>query len=222
MKIPTVHRTARLRPAAAVVVLVPLLALSAACGRADGAREDGSGAIASVPDEPAAQRPSGTQDRAGDGGDKGSTTAGKSAYYDAQLEYVRCMRTKAGVKDFPDPRLSGYLDWSKINEIRDPNGDGSDTKGGRNGVCAEKMLAADELSPPRDKQKDYESMLAHATCMRDNGVSAFANPTLSGGGVMPGGEPDPMNPRIDERTPSYQRARTACESKLLEGLDGMQ
>ncbi|QDY75584.1 hypothetical protein [Streptomyces qinzhouensis] len=218
MTIRTASRgTARLRLAA--FAAAPLLVLVTACGGGDGdgVRAHDSAEIASVPDTPAPDAaPAGKPTTAP------PAAEGKSAFYDAQMVYVRCMRTKGGSKDFPDPRLSGHLDWSKINEIRDPRGDGSDTKGGRNGVCGPELRAASDLAPQRDKQKDYESMLAHAICMRDNGVSKFTNPTMSGGGVMPGGDPDPVNPKLDVESPAYERAREACKGKLLEGLDGMQ
>ncbi|MEU9605597.1 hypothetical protein [Streptomyces sp. NPDC048057] len=218
MTIHTVSRgTARLRLAAAVAA--PLLAFSVACGdNGEGVRAEGGGAIASVPDEP-------TAGALGDGEGKESAkapAAGKSAFYDAQMEYVRCMRTKGGSKDYPDPKLSGYLDWDAINAMPDRVGSGQGHKGGRDGVCGPELRAASNLEPKRDKQKDYESLMAHATCMRDEGVSRFASPTLSGGGVMPGGEPNPVSPVLDEKSPVYKKAREACKGKLLEGLDGMQ
>ena len=67
-------------------------------------------------------------------------------------------------------------------------------KGGKNGVCGPELQQAMLAEPARDQQKDYESMLAHATCMRDNGVSRFANPTMNGGNAQPGGEPNPASP----------------------------
>ncbi|MEV7283459.1 hypothetical protein AB0O01_02620 [Streptomyces sp. NPDC093252] len=208
----TFHRRPRLRLAAALAV--PLFAFSAACGAGD----DGAGGepIASAPGEPA-----------GGGGGRTSApssppAADKGAFYDAQMTYVECMRTKGGVKDFPDPRLSGYLDWAKIDEVADPDGRGEEYKGGKDAVCFPELSEAMALEPPRDPQRDFESMLAHAKCMRDNGVSRFTNPTMSGGGVIPGGDPSPGSPVIDPDSPAYREARAACKDELLEGLDGMQ
>ncbi|WP_405657763.1 hypothetical protein [Streptomyces sp. RK9] len=215
------RRTTRRRVAAAVAA--PLLALCVACGGGDdGVKDEG---VASAPDEPSADGAPGKGKGTKSDTDKdGSEPAaeGKSAFYDAQLTYVRCMRSKAGLKDYPDPKLSGYLDWSKIDKLVDPKGRGEEYKGGKNGVCADEFLAASDLAPERDAQKDYESMLAHAKCMRDNGVSKFTNPTMSGGNVVPGGDPSPANPALDQDSPAYERAREACKGKLLEGLDGMQ
>lgn len=210
----------------AAVVATPLLALCVACGGGDDSGSRASDQVASVTDEPTAGKGSkGNEGDASAGEGQGSgqpPAAGKSAFYDAQLAYVRCMRTKAGVKDFPDPKLSGYLDWPKIDKVVDPNGNGEEYKGGKNGVCVPEFRKAEELTPKRDAQQDYESMLAHAKCMRDNGVSKFTNPTMSGGNVIPGGDPNPASPAIDPNAPAYQQAREACKDKLLEGLDGMQ
>ncbi len=63
-------------------------------------------------------------------------------------------------------------------------------------------------------------MLAHATCMREHGVSKFTNPAMSGGKVMPGGEPNPASPSFDQDVPAFKQAREACKDKLLNGLDG--
>ncbi|MFF4081648.1 hypothetical protein ACFYZN_19870 [Streptomyces sp. NPDC001777] len=207
---------ARLR--LATLVALPLLAFSAACGGSggeSGGADEKDTAIADVPEAPTAGTAKGD-------GEPSAPPAGRSAFYDAQLKYVQCMRAKGGYKDFPDPRLSGHLDWDKINEIGAQPGRNEGIKGGRNGVCVPELQAAMAAEPERDQQKSYESMLAHAKCMRDNGVSRFTNPTMSGGNAQPGGDPNPASPSIDTNSPAYKKAREACASKLLEGLDGMQ
>ncbi|WSX32919.1 hypothetical protein OG520_20790 [Streptomyces sp. NBC_00984] len=201
----------------AALVALPVLALSVACGGAD----DGAGAakkddaIADVPRTP-------TAGATKDASEPSAPPAAKSAFYDAQVKYVQCMRVKGGYKDFPDPTLSGYLDWDKVNEIGSQPGRNEGIKGGRNGVCVAELQAAMAAEPERDEQKAYESMLAHAKCMRDNGVSRFTNPTMSGGNAQPGGDPNPASSVIDTASPTYKKAREACRSKLLDGLDGMQ
>ncbi|MEU3653443.1 hypothetical protein AB0E67_11520 [Streptomyces sp. NPDC032161] len=206
--------TVRLRLAA--FVAVPVLALSVACGGGDGAggtKKDDT--IADVPEAPA-------ESAAKDEKSRGGQAAGKSEFYDAQMKYVQCMRAKGGYKDFPDPRLSGHLDWDKINEIGAQPHRNEGIKGGKGGACVDEFRAAMAAEPQRDQQKDYESMLAHAKCMRDNGVSKFTNPTMSGGHAQPGGDPNPASPSFDPNSPTYKKAREACRSKLLDGLDGMQ
>ncbi|MFF3096038.1 hypothetical protein [Streptomyces cyaneofuscatus] len=208
--------TARLRLAA--FVAVPVLALSVACvGGDDTAGTKGHGAIADVP------AATDTPTTAGSTPATPSTRpAGKSAFYDAQMTFVRCMRAKGGYKDYPDPKLSGHLDWSKVNELGSQPGRNQGIKAGKNNVCVDELQAVMAVEPERDQQKSYESMLAHAQCMRDNGVSRFTNPVMSGGNAMPGGDPNPASPVIDSDSPAYKKAREACAPKLLDGLDGMQ
>ncbi|MFJ2743536.1 hypothetical protein ACIO3O_28230 [Streptomyces sp. NPDC087440] len=215
--------TARLRLAS--LVAVPVLALSVACGGTDAPTKDD--AIADVPAATGAgeaksektpdSKPDSTSDSA-----SGSQPAAKSAFYDAQLKYVQCMRAKGGYPDFPDPHLDGYPDWDKINEIGSQPGRNEGIKGGKNGVCVTELQGVMTAEPKRDDQKDYESMLAHAKCMRDNGVSRFTNPQMNGGNAIPGGDPNPANPALDQNSPAYKKARNACKTKLLPGLDGMQ
>ncbi|MGW1976926.1 hypothetical protein [Streptomyces sp. NPDC001889] len=212
---------ARLRLTA--LVAAPLLALSVACGGTGDSSggPERSEAVADVPGEPSASAP-----ESGGGGGSGpgaeSRPRGKSAYYDAQVTFVQCMRARGGYKDYPDPRLSGYPDWTRIHEIGSRPGRNSGIKAGRDNVCLPELQAAMDAEPERDEQKAYESMLAHATCMRDNGLSRFTNPTMSGGRVIPGGDPSPASPVLDPHSPAYKKAERACASKLIDAAGGMQ
>ncbi|MFH9236712.1 hypothetical protein ACH4KO_07465 [Streptomyces anulatus] len=211
MSFPTT--TAGLRLAA--FVAVPVLALTVACGGNDDTTGTRShDAVADVPSPKSEPSEAATTPSA--------KPAGKSAYYDAQVAFVQCMRAKGGYKDFPDPKLSGHLDWEKINEIGSRPGRNEGIKAGKNNVCVDELRASMAVEPKRDQQKSYESMLAHAQCMRDNGISRFTNPVMSGGNAVPGGDPNPASPVYDPESPAYKEARAACRSKLLDGLDGMQ
>ncbi|MFI8927032.1 hypothetical protein ACIG3E_05005 [Streptomyces sp. NPDC053474] len=208
-------------PRLVALVAAPVLALAVGCG--SGSDSDGGGKqdqVASVPE--ASGKKSGAEKAKGPADTSGGDKAGKSAFFDAQMTYVRCMRTKAGLKDYPDPKLSGYLNWPEIDKLVDPDGRGEEYKGGKDGVCVDELRAAMDLEPKRDQQQDFESMLAHAKCMRDKGVSQFRNPTMTDGQAQPGGEPDPAAPKLDTKSPAYKEAREACAAKLLDGLDGMQ
>ncbi|MEU8998711.1 hypothetical protein AB0C95_28445 [Streptomyces caniferus] len=200
-------RAARL----ALLIAVPALVLTSACGGAESS-DDG---VASVDDAPSTSESKDGPDTAG------GAAQGKSAFYDAQMKYVQCMR-KNVEKDFPGPKLSGYLDWSKIDQLQQKPGNEEISKGGKDGVCTKDMLDAAKLEPRRDTQKEYESMLAHAKCMRSHGVSKFTNPQLRDGNVLPGGDANPASPEVSQDSPTYKQAREACKGKLLDGLDGMQ
>ncbi|MFB8213304.1 hypothetical protein [Streptomyces anulatus] len=214
MSIPTT--TAGLRLAA--FVAVPVLALTVACGGNDGTTGTKShDTVADVPSPKSESSEAGSTP-----GTPSAKPAGKSAFFDAQVVFVRCMRTEGGYKDYPDPKLSGHLDWEKVNEIGSRPGRNEGIKAGRNNVCLDELQAALAAEPKRDQQKAYESMLAHAQCMRDNGISRFTNPVMSGGNAVPGGDPNPASPVYAPDSPAYKEARAACKSKLLDGLDGMQ
>ncbi|MFD0165121.1 hypothetical protein ACFVJH_13325 [Streptomyces decoyicus] len=202
-------RAARL----ALLIAVPGLALTAACG---GAAESSDDKVASVSNAPSTDRTKGGADAS-----EGGASQGKSAFYDAQMKYVQCMRKKVA-KNFPDPKLSGHLDWTKIEELQVSMGSESVTKGTRGRACVPEMQKAMSLEPPRDTQKEYESMLAHAKCMRAHGVSKFTNPQLQDGNVIPGGDSNPTSPEVATDSSTYKQARQACKDKLLDGLDGMQ
>ncbi|MFJ2022692.1 hypothetical protein ACIODW_02615 [Streptomyces sp. NPDC087897] len=199
----------------AAFVAVPVLALTVACGGSDDtAGAKSRDAIADAPSPKAAPSEAATTPSA--------KPAGKSAYYDAQVAFVRCMRAEGGYPEYPDPKLSGHLDWSKVNELGSQPGRNQGIKAGKNNVCVDELKASMAVEPKRDQQKSYESMLAHAQCMRDNGISRFTNPVMSGGNAIPGGDPNPGSPVLDPESPAYKQAREACASKLLDGLDGMQ
>ncbi|MFI9187707.1 hypothetical protein ACIG0A_00215 [Streptomyces californicus] len=203
----------------AAFMAVPVLALTAACGGGEDTGTKAHGAIADAPSAKARPSEEGATEAATS---PSARPAGKSAFYDAQVAFVRCMRAKGGYPEFPDPRLSGYLDWAKVNELGSQPGRNEGIKAGKNNVCVPELQAAMALEPKRDQQKSYESMLAHAQCMRDNGISRFTNPVMSGGNAIPGGDPNPGSPVIDSESPAYKQAREACKAKLLDGLDGMQ
>ncbi len=148
---------------------------------------------------------------------------GKSAFYDAQLAYTQCMR-KEGLKNWPDPLLSGYADWTKIEVVQEEEErkDSQTKLSAAMQACKEPMQKAMQLEPEKDQQKVYESLLAHAQCMRANGVSKFTNPTMLNGIAQPGGDPSPVSPQLNTNSPAYKQAETACRDKLIEQAQGMQ
>ncbi|GAA3428490.1 hypothetical protein ACWDUI_28470 [Streptosporangium sandarakinum] len=192
------------------LLVVPVFAL-AACG--SGGQEPTGGEILSAGSPSAASATT-----------KPAAKEGKGAFYDAQLAYVRCMRQN-GLQDWPDPKLSGHPDWDRIQDIQRELQKGSNLRAGQEKLtkamraCMDLMNVADALAPKQDPAKLYEALLKHAKCMRDNGVSAFANPKKEGNAVIPGGDPNPANPAFDIESPAYERARQACKDLLPDGSD---
>lgn len=198
----------------AVVLVVPVL-FTAACG-AEQAKDAGiatadTGSATGATSAPPSSAPT------------SAPVSGKSAFFDAQMAYTQCMR-KEGMRDWPDPKLSGYPNVEKIEEVQKAEDakDQQNALGRAMHACVEPMRAAMTLEPEKDQQKMYESLLAHAQCMRANGVSQFTNPTMQGGNAIPGGDPSPASPRIDPDSPVYKQARAACKDKLIEPAEGMQ
>ncbi len=201
----------RSRPAVSrrLAALIALPLVLSACG---GEKKEADIASASSPSEAAPPASSAAP-----------KAEGKSAFYDAQLAYTQCMR-KEGLKDWPDPTLSGYADWTKIEKIQEEEErkDSQVKLGDAMQACKEPMQKAMQLEPEKDQQKVYESLLAHAQCMRANGVSKFTNPAMLNGIAQPGGDPSPANPQISPDSPAYKQAETACRDKLIEQAQGMQ
>ncbi|MFC5253303.1 hypothetical protein [Streptomyces nigrescens] len=201
----------------AALLALPMLVLSTACSGENGGVKTVQDVASSPGDAASGNKSSGKQGGTGD----------KGAFYDAQVKYVQCMRGEGGIKDFPDPKLSGYLDYTKIEEVARKSGNEEMSKGPKDGkkekpVCGKEKAAAERVEPKRDAEKEYESLLSHAKCMREHGVSKFSNPTMSDGHVIPGGDANPAASPIDPDSPAYRQAREACKDKLLDGLDGMQ
>jgi len=136
---------------------------------------------------------------------------------DAALAYARCMREN-GV-DVPDPKT-------------DENGLILETGGGdmnaSGGASARRVRAADdecrkhlddarppELSPEQ-QQEFRRQALAHAKCMRENGVD-FPDPSFTeDGGALVNIGPDSG---LDPKSPTFRRAEERCR-KLMSGPAG--
>lgn len=207
------NRSFPLRTLAALAA-VPLLALTAAaCGGAGTGTKDAG--IATVDEAPTPSAPSSASAT--------PAAAGRSAFYDAQLALALCMR-KNGLKDWPDPKLSGYLDMQKLVKLQrdEEKRDSQKTYTTAAGKCRNEYQKVGLAEPPKDQQKIYESLLAHAKCMRENGVSKFRNPTMAEGNAQPGGESNPMSPQLDPESPAYRTAEEKCRPHLIEPAQGMQ
>ena len=155
----------------------------------------------------------------GCGSDGGGTANADRAreLRDASLKFARCMREN-GV-DMPDPKTD------ENGLIIADGGDASTGPGG--GTPSSRFRAAEEkcrkhlkdVKPPQlseEQQREFrQQALAHAKCMRDNGVD-FPDPTFSeDGGALVDIGPDSG---IDPDSPTFKRADAKCRD--LGGLPG--
>jgi hypothetical protein len=132
---------------------------------------------------------------------------------EAMLAFAQCMRDQ-GI-DMPDPEFDGGRVMQRGPEDR---------------VAPEKMRKADaecrkhmedveppELSPEQ-QQEMKESALAHAKCMREQGLENFPDPTFDEDGgaqirIGPGTGLDPEDPK-------FQAAEKACRDELPDLEEG--
>ena len=141
-----------------------------------------------------------------DESDDPDSTADEGDFEEQALEFAQCMRDN-GVPDFPDPQVDG--DGGMI--MGGPGGDGDFDR-----EAVEKAMEACEDLRPRgggnfseeDQQEMQDAALAHAQCMRENGVPDFPDPEFSGDGARI--ELD----GIDPESPAFQEAQEACEDLM--------
>ena len=149
----------------------------------------------------------------GDSASDGSTAAAADRNRDALLKFARCMREQG--LDFPDPVVS-----EDGGEVRMRAAPAAGTR-----LSAEKLRAAEAacakyreaVTPPKiseeERAKMREQALAHARCMREQGLD-FPDPQFEGGGRMTqrvggdGADPDDSK---------FRAAMEKCRKKLGGG-----
>ena len=182
---------ARQRRAGAVVILLAVLTLAAACGQASG--DNGS-------------------DVATANGAKTTPTTKKSDARQAGIDFARCMREQ-GV-DIPDPTFDdegnasiGFHAGGGGGEVEQapeaPSAFAEADKKCRHHL--EGVLGAGPDGKPDPELQD--KALKFARCMRENGVADFPDPDFSEGGMVQiGGK------GLDPNSPTMQAAQKACQS----------
>ncbi len=142
----------------------------------------------------------------GGDGAAGGTRAGDLR--DAALDYARCMREQ-GI-DMPDPKTdeNGVI----LTNGREPAGTGSARFGEADEACRKHLDSVDPPQLSEREQADFKRQaLAHAKCMRDNGVD-FPDPSFGDdGGVVVDIGPDSG---IDPDSPAFKRAQEACQELM--------
>ncbi|MGO9319447.1 MAG: hypothetical protein ACLQBY_01400 [Solirubrobacteraceae bacterium] len=143
------------------------------------------------------------------------SAAAKAA--DNALSFSKCMR-EHGVKDFPNPEISGGRVSLRV-KAGGPGGlDVSpQTMEAAQNACKRFQPAEQTNLSPQEKVERQEAVLKFAKCMREHGIDVHAS--TAGGGVQiqihPGGAGAGPNPD----SPSFQDAQKACQG-LLPGPKG--
>jgi hypothetical protein len=142
---------------------------------------------------------------------EGSTSTPDSASGSGDAAaYSACMRSN-GLHEFPDPDSNGRI------RLKGGPGTDLDPESARFKAAAK---ACEELAPPEDdalspaeQAEAREELLAFSSCMRENGLPDFPDPTSNaeGGISITGGDFDPDSPQ-------FKAAEMACEH-LLSGAE---
>jgi hypothetical protein len=133
---------------------------------------------------------------------------------EALLNFARCMREN-GV-DMPDPQVDE--DGGVVIGARRAGGPGDAKAPDATFEKAEEKCRKhmEELKPPKldpeQEREMREASLAHARCMRENGVPNFPDPTFGegGGATIKIGPGTGLNPE----SPTFKRAQEKCREKL--------
>jgi hypothetical protein len=133
-------------------------------------------------------------------GGANSPADSESKARDAALKHAQCMR-EHGV-DMPDPSFeAGGIRQAGPEDV-------PPAKLAEAEKACEKHL--DAIEPPElseEEQEEFEkAALAHARCMREQGIENFPDPTFGGNGearIRLGG--------VDPEDPGFQEAEEACE-----------
>jgi hypothetical protein len=135
---------------------------------------------------------------AGDKAAKASASAGASKDHKEQaLRHAQCMRDN-GVTDYPDPKFNENGGTSlNLPEGIDP------AKLDR-AAQACRQYEPNGGEPQKLDAERLDQLRAYATCMRENGVENFPDPTDQGI------QADGNKPGMDPASPSYQAADKVC------------
>lgn len=134
------------------------------------------------------------------------------------LQFAACVR-KNGVPDFPDPTVDQNGNLRLFG-----NGVGSLSTQDRQNMrtafqaCQQYAKGLFQGFSQQNQQQFQDQILAFAECMRANGYN-MPDPTFNNGPPSPGASPssgDRGGPfgSINRNDPAFQKAYTACQSKL--------
>jgi hypothetical protein len=145
------------------------------------------------------------------GGSSGKPPSSKDAA-DNALAFSRCMR-EHGVKDFPNPEVSGGLVRLKFTaKAGAPGGVTPQTMEAAQNACKHFQPAQQTHLSPQEKVAREEEVMKFASCMRAHGVNVHAS--TSGGGVQIRIQGNAGSGGPNPESPSFQAAQNACQGLL--------
>jgi hypothetical protein len=125
------------------------------------------------------------------------------------LAYSKCMRSH-GVPNFPDPGANGDL------RLNAGPGTGIDPNSATFKAAQQACKSLLPTPSAEEQQRDYETLLKFAKCMRDHGISDFPDPQPNGGLRIKAGQGSDLDPN----SPTFRAAQQACKKYLPGGGPG--
>ena len=129
---------------------------------------------------------------------------------DAMLEFAQCMR-EHGV-DMPDPGTGGR----QVLRVGPDEETTQEEMEEAQSACKkyQEEIEGPELSE-EEREEFREAALAHARCMRENGIENFPDPTISEDGEA--SLSIPKSSGIDPQSSEFKEAEEACADEMPEG-----
>jgi hypothetical protein len=148
--------------------------------------------------------------------EQGSAPAVDVDPMDAMLDFAACMREQ-GV-DMPDPQGMGgsfmvTMEVTSEADIGDPGAFMDDTFMVAEEACREHLGAMAPAGDPGLDAEIMEGLLAHATCMREQGID-MPDPVMDGGVISIGPMDGPGDTGIDYFSDEYMAAEEACRGVM--------
>lgn len=175
------------RAVAAVIAIVSLGLLAAACG-SSGPPPIG---VASLPSPSAASATPASVAATPDG----------SGQVAQAIAYAECMRSN-GVPSWPDPDSRGAFDKTKLT-LQQLGVTDAELQAGET-ACRDLLPNGGSGPTQSQLQQSRAQALEFAQCMRSNGVSTFPDPDQTGR------IPDPGSRGLNQGAPQFQAANDAC------------
>jgi hypothetical protein len=144
------------------------------------------------------------------GSSPGRPSAANAA--DNALKFSRCMR-EHGIKDFPDPQVSGGKVTLKFAVKPGAAGRVSPrAMDAAQNACKHFQAAQEPNLTPQEKVAREEAVQKFARCMREHGINVHASSSGGGVQVRVGGGPGSRGPNPE--SPAFQAAQKACQGLM--------
>jgi pyruvate/2-oxoglutarate dehydrogenase complex dihydrolipoamide acyltransferase (E2) component len=145
-------------------------------------------------------------------GGSAAAPSGSPDVADNALKFSRCMR-EHGIKDFPDPAISGGKVTLKFTaKPGEPGSASPRTLEAAQNACRHFQAASQPKLSPQEKVAREEAVLKFASCMREHGIDVHASAGQGGILMKIDGGRGASGPNPE--SPGFQAAQKACQGQF--------